>query len=278
MVSLSVTLEPMDGFTVINRHTSDDLPPHIKGTAFWITHETWPSRYYYTEPNQQPAPVELINNTWHLLHWSSTICQFGTHELYCITPLQNSFGLGYWHQSEPSHPLYQEPTSNTTPTTPTNMSTYHAPPPEISDSDHEMERVPSPISESKKPWGLAMHVPIKVDNTLKPTIQGPTIGTITAAFDIVPSLQGSLPLDPPSEPPTMSVNITTTSPALNVPNRGMQGVPPAIFDGMQSRADEFWSQFCCYKLVNWAHKSMTKTLWQGTHGTHIYIQGPMIND
>ena len=161
---------------------------------------------------------------------------------------------------------------------PTNMSTYHAPPPEISDSDHEMERVPSPISENKKTWGLAMHVPIKVDNTLKPTTQGPTIGTITAAFDIVPSLQGSLPLDPPSEPPTMSVNITTTSPALNVPNRGMQGVPPAIFDGMQSRADEFWSQFCCYKLVNWAHKSMTKTLWQGTHGTHIYIQGPMIND
>ena len=35
-------------------------------------------------------------------------------------------------------------------------------------------------------------------------------------------------------------------------------IPPAIFDGTHTMADEFWAQFRHYKLVNHTHDSMTK--------------------
>ena len=31
---------------------------------------------------------------------------------------------------------------------------------------------------------------------------------------------------------------------------GLRGVPPIIFDGTCSQANEFWDRFCWYKLVN----------------------------
>ena len=47
--------------------------------------------------------------------------------------------------------------------------------------------------------------------------------------------------------------------ALPAPsNGGMRGVPPAVFDGTCTLADEFWAQFRQYKMVNCTHDSMTK--------------------
>ena len=72
VASLSVTWPPADAFTPIERRATDDLPPHVKGTAYWLKHETRPSGYYYTEPNQEPVPVEFINDTWYILHFTRT--------------------------------------------------------------------------------------------------------------------------------------------------------------------------------------------------------------
>ena len=70
MASITVTWAPADSFTPIERRTTDDLPGHVKGTAYWLEHATRPSGYYYTEPNQEPVPVEFINDTWYILHFS----------------------------------------------------------------------------------------------------------------------------------------------------------------------------------------------------------------
>ena len=71
---------------------------------------------------------------------------------------------------------------------------------------------------------------------------GPLDDALAATLDPVVSLQGSLPLDPPQQE-IMSVNVTTTAPTQNPPsNGGMRGVPPMIFDGTRSRADDFWGQ------------------------------------
>lgn len=60
---------------------------------------------------------------------------------------------------------------------------------------------------------------------------GPLDEALAATLDPIVSLQGTLPLDPPTQP-TMSVNVTTATPMQNAPlNGGMRGVPLAIFDG-----------------------------------------------
>ena len=76
----------------------------------------------------------------------------------------------------------------------------------------------------------------------------------------------------------MSVNVTTMAPITNPPlSGGMRGVPPAIFDGTWSCADEFWSQFHWYKLVNHTHNSMVKP-FNRVLTVLTYIRGPMINN
>ena len=96
-------------------------------------------------------------------------------------------------------------------------------------------------------------------------------------LDPVVSLQGSLPLNPPA-PPVMSVNTTTTTPAQNAPSSGgMWGVPPTIFDGTRSKADDFWGQFRRFKLVNQTHEAM-KVSFDRVLTALTYMRGPLIND
>ena len=76
----------------------------------------------------------------------------------------------------------------------------------------------------------------------------------------------------------MSVNVTTTAPIQNPPsNGGMCGIPPTIFDGTRSRADDFWGQFRRFKMVNRAHEAM-KIPYDRVLTVLTYIRGPLIND
>ena len=76
----------------------------------------------------------------------------------------------------------------------------------------------------------------------------------------------------------MSVNVTTTAPAQNAPlNGGMRGVPPTIFDGTRSKADDFIGQFRRFKMVNRTHEAM-KVPFDRVLTALTYIQGPLIND
>lgn len=94
----------------------------------------------------------------------------------------------------------------------------------------------------------------------------------------------------------LSVNWPTCLQALQVPAVGVEVVveeveleewlqlpqmeaciPPAIFDGTHTMADEFWAQFRHYKLVNHTHDSMTKP-FDYILTMLTYIWGPMIND
>ena len=219
MASLSVTWQPADGFTPITRRTTDDLPPHVKGTAYWINHETRPSGYYYGEANQDPVPVEFINDAWYILHFSRTERIYGTRESYRVNPNDQNVGLGRWYENNPANPNNQY-----TPTiqiSTTNLTEYRTPLPAILESEND--------NHHSDTWGPA--VDEKLDEAL------------AATLDPVVSLQGSLPLNPPQQE-TMSVNVTTTMPAPNPPSsRGMCGVPPTIFDGTRSHAEDFWGQF-----------------------------------
>ena len=262
MASITVTWTPADGFTPIERRTTDDLPPHIKGTAYWLNHETRPSGYYYAEPNQEPVPVEFINDAWYILHFSRTERIYGTHASYRIDPNDQNVGLGRWYENNPANPNNQ-----ITPTVQiqtTNLTDYRAPSPVHSDSETE--------NHQPETWGPAADEPF--DKTAP--IPGPLDDTLAATLDPVVSLQGSLPLDPPQE--TMSVNVTTAAPVQNPPsNGGMRGVPPTMFDGTRSKAEDFWGQFRQFKMVNRSHEAM-KVPYDRILTALTYMHGPLIND
>ena len=260
MASIIVTWEPDEWFTPVNRRATNDLPKQVKGTAFWLHHQSCPSGYYYTEGNQAPVPVEFINDTWYILHFSSTEQIFGSRSLYQIDPNNTNIGLGCWPDSQTQLPTQIIQVQTTDLAAPREQS------PVISESGSEINQTDQ--------WGPETAVPADDEPIAAP---GPLDEALAATLDPVVSLQGSLPLDPPMQS-TMSVNVTTTTPA-NPPssNGGMRGVPPTIFDGMWSKADDFWGQFWRFKLVNRTHEAM-KVPFDRVLTALTYMHGPLIND
>ena len=262
MASLTVTWQPTDGFTPIVRQATDDLPAHIKGTAYWITHKTCPSGYYYAESKQEPTPVEFINDAWYILHFSHAERIFGTCASYRIDPNDQNVGLGRWYENDPANPANQY--TPTVQISTTNLTEYRAPSPAISESDND--------NHHSETWGPTADEPL--DETI--AVPGPLDESLAATLEPVVSLQGPLPLDLPQE--TMSVNVTTTAPAQNPPSSGgMRRVPPTIFDGTRSKADDFWGQFQRFKLVNHAHEAM-KVPFDRVLMALTYMRGPLINN
>ena len=197
MASLIVTFETNDRFTPITRRTTDDLPAHVKGTAYWLNHNTHPSGYYYTEASQPPVPVEFINDTWYILHFSTTEQIFRTRASYRIDPNDPNVGLGRWPDTQ-AQPLEIRTTNLTAPRDPAPESS------ELEPENHQSET-----------WGPAVDKPLE---EITP-VPGPLDDALAATLDPIVSLQGSLPLDPPQE--VMSVNVTTTTPAQNAPLAGV---------------------------------------------------------
>ena len=240
MASITVTWQPTDGFTPITCWPTDDLPQHVKGTAYWVNHETHPSGYYYKEPNQEPVLVEFINDAWYILHFSCTEQIYGTRSSYQVDPNNRNIGLGHWHENDPANPNNQ-----ITPTIQiqvTNLTEHRAPSLIISESGSEAHQPDT--------WGPEPDNPSAAP--------GPLYEALAATLDPIVSLQGSLPLDPPRQE-IMSANATTTMPTNAPSNGGMRRVPPIIFDGTQCHAEDFWGQFRRFKLVNQSHDAMNVT-------------------
>ena len=138
MASLTVDWQPADGFTLITCQSTDDLPPHIKGTAYWVSHTTHPSGYYYEEPGQEPVPVEFIDNAWYILHFSCTERVFGTCASYQVDPNNQNVGLGCWSENDFANQNNQSTQVVSIQTT--NLTKHWAQAPAASDSESEQNQ------------------------------------------------------------------------------------------------------------------------------------------
>ena len=174
-------------------------------------------------------------------------------------------GLGRWHINDPANPNNQH--TPTIQVSTTNLTEHRAPSPAISESE--------PDTNHPETWGPTTDENISDDQPI--AAPGPLDNALAATLDPIVSLQGPLPLNLPQQE-TMSVNVTTTAPTQNPPpNGGMRGVPPTIFNGTQSQAEDFWGQFRRFKMVNRTHDAM-KVPFDRVLTALTYIRGPLIND
>ena len=207
--------------------------------------------------------MEFIDNAWYILHFSCTKRVFRTCASYQVDPNDQNVGLGHWSENDFANQNNQSTQVVSIQTT--NLTKHWAQAPAASDSESEQNQTTwGPDTTEQVSEDLAIAEPGLLNKVLAVTL------------DPIVSLQGPLPLDPPIQP-TMSVNVTTTTPANIPPNGGMCGVPLTIFDSTQSRADDFWGQFQRFKLVNCTHEAM-KIPFDRVLTALTYMRGPLIND
>ena len=105
MASLTYVLpvDQIEEFTVYPR-IENDLPEHIKGTAYWVVDEYEPRTCYNADTKHGPIPVEFINNQWYWLEWREHTGRFVSRGRNQLAP--RTWGLGQWRITDPQHPDY----------------------------------------------------------------------------------------------------------------------------------------------------------------------------
>ena len=80
---LELTLQLNDSATKVTRRLRDDLPPHVKGVAEFVSQGGVGTGYYlpqHISKDNRSEPVEFINNSWYGLFYSAQQKAFFTCE------------------------------------------------------------------------------------------------------------------------------------------------------------------------------------------------------
>ena len=265
---------------VAPRRSSDDLPVHIKGIIRWYP-DAQPQAGYYMPKKYSPSgdfePLKFINNQWFGLfgHPETSTMHLCTRASAAI-PIINNLGIGYWDITDPEHPYF----------TPGTIETIDIDPPENTPQTDTSTTVTIQVDPSQ-------NTPAPQTHYNSPTLGLTIASTSTITIPTAPN-PTTRPIQPTQPTITMSASATggqsrgggggggggtptATAAPITPSNGGMQGIPPAIFNGTHALADEFWSQFRRYKMVNCTHDSMTKA-YNRVLTALTYIHGPMVND
>ena len=107
IVTSSATLETR---TTIHRRQADDLPAHVKGTAFFKNYrgqggqKRYETGYYITTSDGTKRPVEFIHangqDNWYSLE-KNNLGQYITTAAKKIPELVADRYLGYWNITDP---------------------------------------------------------------------------------------------------------------------------------------------------------------------------------
>ena len=248
---LELTLQLNDSATKVTQRLRDDLPPHVKGVAEFVSQGGVGTGYYlpqHISKDNRSEPVEFINNSWYGLFYSAAQKAFFTRESLQIHP-DNRLGLGYWHITDAHHPAFKHP-STLTQTTSGSSTSDNQPPAEDSEEEHTPTQQPHDDSE----FTIAPTFPFKT------TEQRP------------PPRQPNNPEDPPDDP--LTTNMTNNPPSNG---GGLRGTPPTVFAGDRARSDAFWNEVRRYKLLN-RHNEAISNPFNRVLTVLSYIKGDRVED
>ena len=166
----------------VYRRTKDDLPLHVKGTAFWIDSPFGTG--YYVDYAAGPAPVEFVENHWYHLTHDPRDDTYWTTDDEQIQPKKE--GTGYWFTLEPQHLEYVQLPSPSVFT----PREFQAPIPEDAPTESPLRFVTPPQSDELE----YLEEPITVD-TVHADILTSALNQITSFQDPEPA-PGSLECEP----------------------------------------------------------------------------------
>ena len=92
-------------FLSLHLRTSDDLPAHIKGAAYWVEFGNAEQSAYHVQDHEgNEYPVEVINNQWYQLTWGASGYRM-SNSSKIVPEIRVNLGLGWYI---PQDQRYQE--------------------------------------------------------------------------------------------------------------------------------------------------------------------------
>ena len=115
MVAIVTNSATLESRTIVHRRQTDDLPAHVKGTAFFENHRgqggqrRYNTGYYITTSDGTKHAVEFIHTNnrddWYSLE-KNDLGRYITTTAKKIPELVADRYLGYWDVTDPQHPDY----------------------------------------------------------------------------------------------------------------------------------------------------------------------------
>jgi Retrotransposon gag protein/Zinc knuckle len=235
----------------VPRRTKNDLPRHVLGEAWWAASPDFPliQGYCLGEPPHH-SPIEFLRirneDRWYELKRNrgpnSPEDDFWVTSSDLRVPIENKFGLGYWHKSDPQHPLYES---------------YRQ---EQEQSAAEPQGEPIPVEEEELLAGALHHiVTTKGKQPLEPRPQIilPALSRHASEGHQIPTnIQPLAEQEPTRAEMSAQVAATTTASGSGTTthqsNGGpLLGYPPAPFNGDRTESKEFLAKFEGWALLNY---------------------------
>jgi hypothetical protein len=94
--------ESPDTLVAVPVRLQDDLPDHVKGTAYWEPSDFRPGGPYKVHfgDNNHRLPIEFINDNWYALTLENNQYRTSPEHWFEVGEL----GTGWWHKSDEQHP------------------------------------------------------------------------------------------------------------------------------------------------------------------------------
>jgi Retrotransposon gag protein len=300
--SLQLNIPATEEWVYFPPRTSNELPPHVLGTAEWYPigtegHSTYHVKEDFPSGRFEYQFCEFINDTWFITQWNEEHSAFRTHQgLRLSLDIQRQAGLGYWNITNPQHHTYV-PLQIGTPT---------------SRSYGLRTQLATPSIGSKP----EAHTPEEQEPQSGRTDTF-TEATLVAATGQIVTLQGIHPLTPEPPQPTMTTRIASqihdfitrhrsppapqitsmAAPAMSsghghasgsgetatiamttaTSNGKLAGLPPTVFTGERTESNKFLKEFKQWRLLNHDHIEM-KQAYNCVLMALTYIKGPKVDN
>ena len=291
MASRTIRLPEDDTYVVVQPRRNDDLPTHVRGSAFWVNFQDTDKHAYHAEDTSGASfAIEFLNDDWYQITWKNG--QYITSKACKLS--RYALGLGWWKPSDPAHPEYR--THIVSPVEAQGATTEN-------ESSSGMEEYRS-RGDASSASNRGHHISLATDTLATHITQELAAGENgPQTFSVEDAMQQVTyhPMDltfPDLHIASATATTITHSPqpvqiehgggGVGVPSREGPGGPashggngelngnqPQIFDGRRDKSDDFVQEFTLYRMINQNHYTMAIPYYRILMALS-YMKGPKI--